>query len=97
MFFFTIFTCVVFWFNTAKRNQFYKKAKDRSLFRNNQVAATGCAAYTYYGSFDDDFIQIQECHIRIQNLKYSKLFQKKWDEYGWLGMSEWKLGRRDDH
>jgi len=60
--FFTIFAFVIFRLYGSEKDQLYKTAGDRFFFTHLQVAATGSTAYPYNGSFDDNFIQIQQCH-----------------------------------
>jgi hypothetical protein len=61
--FFAIFAFVIFGGYRSKRNPFDKTADDGAFFSHHQVAATSGAAYPDNGSLDDDFIQIQQCHI----------------------------------
>ena len=58
MFLFTILALILLWLQQAEGNDAYQLADDGSSF-SHQVAAAGCAAYSYNSSFNDNLVQVQ--------------------------------------
>ena len=60
----TIFAFEILRVYPAERNQFYKAAHDGFSFSRYKVTSAGCAAYSHDSSFNDNLVQVQQCHNR---------------------------------